>query len=112
MVLLRHIVHRIEVLLFGEWLIQIERLLQEDIRWHGLGDEFIYALHSDYFQHLLLVLLCQTNVSAFQVVSFHNILFLELKFDSACKVTTKNAHLQENERKVYFSAKFACKWAA
>jgi hypothetical protein len=29
-----------------------------------------------------------------------------------CKGTKKNAHLQANEQKVYFLAKFDCKWAA
>jgi len=64
-----------------------------------LCDEFIHTFHSDYFQHLLLVLLCQTNMSAFQVVSFHNILFLELYAQLTCKVTQNFRHAQAN---IYF----------
>ena len=38
------------------------------------------------------------------------LLRMSLILKSRCKITTKIAHLQQNHAKVYFQARFCCKW--
>ena len=77
-VLSGHVGHAVQMFLFAQGLVQVQRFGGQYILRHRLTDQSVHTLHAYGAQHLFAVRLTQTNVPVFQIVDFHGIYLLIL----------------------------------